>query len=338
MVSPLTEVREISHLAYGFIASKALFAALNLQLFGHISDGAVTVEALSERTGLPQHRLQTLIAALVSSGVILRDGNVVANAPATDRYLVPGSPAYFGDYYRYQIGGQIYGMLTDLDAGLCGDREGMQFDHMSSWLSDPSRAEDFSRAQHAGSLGPAIVMSKVLDLSEATKLLDVAGGTGAFSITLCQKNPDLTATVIDFPTVVEVAERFIDETGLSSRISLIGGDAREAKWPEDQDVVLMSYLLSAVDGKDIPLLLRNAMASLRPGGRLVVHDFMLNDERTGPSSAALFFLVYMAFQPDAVSFTAEEMSEFVSSAGFVEISSSTLIPEITMMVSAKKPH
>jgi hypothetical protein len=94
MSGPITEVRQISKLAYGFMASKALFSALNLGLFGHVSRGARTAKALSERTGVPVHRMETLIAALVSTGVLVRERGALANAPATETYLVPEAPAY----------------------------------------------------------------------------------------------------------------------------------------------------------------------------------------------------------------------------------------------------
>ncbi len=175
MVEPLSDVREISKLAYGFMASKALFAALNVELFGHVSGGARDVELLSGLTAIPTHRMETLVAALVSSGVLVREGDGLVNAPATETYLVPGAPAYFGDYYRFQIGGQIYAMMDHLDAGLIGDEEGLAHNRMSGWLSDPKRADDFSRAQHAGSLGPAMMLSKRLDLAGAHRMLDVAG-------------------------------------------------------------------------------------------------------------------------------------------------------------------
>jgi SAM-dependent methyltransferase len=336
MAAPLTEVRQISKLAYGFMASKALFAALNLELFGHISRGARTAQALSELTGVPVHRMKTLIAALVSTGVLVREDGSLANAPATETYLVPGAPAYFGDYYRFQIGGQIYGMMEHLDAGLIGDEEGLAHHRMSGWLADPKQAENFSRAQHAGSLGPAIMLAKKLDLGWAESLLDVAGGTGAYSIAFCRRNPKLKATIVDFPTVIGVAARYVDEAEMTERITLVSGDAREIKWPERQDAVLMSYLLSAVDGAEIAPLLVHAHAALKPGGLLVLHDFMLDETRSGPSSAALFFLSYLAHQPDATSFTAGDLASLVREAGFVGIEHAVMIPEITMMVTARK--
>ncbi len=334
---PLTEVRDISRIAYGFFASRALFAALNLELFRHIQEGAGQIAALAERSGATPNGLATLLATLESVGLVSHSDGSYTNAPAAARYLVPGAPAYFGDYYRFQIDRQLYPQMPHIEAGLIGDAAGLAHVSMSGMLDDPVEAESFSRAQHAGSLGPALLFSKLLDLTDARTLLDVAGGTGAYSITLAQQNPDLQATIIDFPSVIDVARRYIDEAGMAERIALVPGDALKTSWPANQDVVLMSYLISAVGEADIPVLLDHAMAALKPGGRLVIHDFMLNANRAGPFSAAGFFLYYLALRTDPVSFTAEELVPMVEAAGFVDVRHGTMLPEITKYLVATKP-
>src|SRR5687767_2110752 len=125
MAEALTDVRQISKIAYGFMASKALFAALNLRLFGHLADGADTLDALSAATGIRPDPLATLLATLRSIGLVSLAGDRYANAPAADRYLVPGRPAYFGDYYRHQIDRQLYPSMMSIDAGLRGDAAGL---------------------------------------------------------------------------------------------------------------------------------------------------------------------------------------------------------------------
>ena len=124
---------------------------------------------------------------------------------------------------------------------------------------------------------------------------------------------------------------------MGGRIDLLPGNALEVDWPGDQDVVLMSYLLSAVGEADIPVLLDRALAALKPGGRLVVHDFMLNGDRAGPFSAAGFFLVYLAWRTDPVSFSAEDLVPLVEAAGFVEPQHAPMLPEITKYLIARKP-
>ena len=107
-------------------------------------------------------------------------------------------------------------------------------------MADEEEARLFSDSQHAGSIGPARTLNRKVDLSGARSLLDVGGGSGAFAITQCQENPGLAATVLDFPNVAPIAQRFIDEAGLSDRVTFQGGNALTETWPDGLDAVLMS--------------------------------------------------------------------------------------------------
>jgi ubiquinone/menaquinone biosynthesis C-methylase UbiE len=333
---PLIDVRDLSRLAYGFIGSKVLFAALNLDLFSRLTQ-PTTVDALAKETGVGPNRLRTLLAALTAVGLVVREGERYLNAPASDRYLVRTAPAYFGDYYRFQIDRQIYPALEHLDAGIVGDTDHLAFGGLEGLLADPTEATAFSQAQHTGSLGPAYLLARTLDVNGRRRLLDVAGGSGAFSITLCNRHPEMTSVIIDFPNVIEVARRYVDAAGLGSRIRMIAADALNVEWPGDQDVILMSYLLSAVGQSDIPTLFSKAYEALTPGGLLVIHDFMLDDDRDGPALAALWFVQYLAYRTDSVSFTAAALSGMLADQGFVEASDQVLIDEITKVLVCSKP-
>ena len=336
MATPLADVRDISRIAYGFMGSKALFSALNIDLFSHLAENSKTLEALVEETGVASNRLRTLLAALTAIGLVDGQGNTYRNAPASNRYLVRGAPAYFGDYYRFQIDRQIYPALAHLDAGISGDTQHLAFDSLAGLTGDPQEAAAFTRAQHAGSMGPAVMLARNFDLAGATRLLDVGGGSGAFSIALCQRNPGLRATVLDFPNVIDVAERFVSEANLGDRIDYIRADAVNGAWPSGQDVILFSYLLSAVAESSFPLLLTKAWEALCPGGRLLIHDFMLDDDETGPALAALWFLQYLSGRIDGISFSAATLAEQLRGHGYEDISDQVVIPEITKLVICAK--
>lgn len=183
------------------MGSKALFAALEVNPFTRLADGPLAVSELSAATGVAVHRLSTLLSVLASVGLLVRQGCAWANAPAAQRYLVDGAPEAFGDYCRLQIDALIYPMLEHLTAGVRGDIAGLAPGLAADHMADPVRAAGFSRAQHAGSLGPATVLARRVDLQDGRHLLDVAGGTGAFTIKLCQAHPALQATIVDFPNV-----------------------------------------------------------------------------------------------------------------------------------------
>jgi ubiquinone/menaquinone biosynthesis C-methylase UbiE len=318
------------------MGSKALFSALNIDLFGHLVGNGKTLETLVGETGVASNRLSTLLAALTSIGLVTRQGDIYRNAPASDRYLVREAPAYFGDYYRFQIDRQIYPALVHLDAGIAGDTQRLAFDSLAGLTGDPEEADAFTRAQHAGSMGPAVMLARNFDLAGARQLLDVGGGSGAFSIALCQRHPELRATVLDFPNVIDVTERFVSEARLEDRIDYIRADAVNGAWPAGQDLVLFSYLLSAVAESSFPLLLTKAWEALRPGGRLLIHDFMLDDSETGPTLAALWFLQYLCGRIDGISFSAATLAQQLKSHGYEDISDQVVIPEITKLVICAK--
>src|SRR5262245_40295274 len=119
---PVEEVREISAITYGFMASKALFAALEFDLFTFIGRGeADRLPALAQATGIAENRRVTLLTALKSLGLIAESNGRFTNAPATARYLVAGAPGDFRDYVRLVNG--VFGYeFRHLSAALRGER------------------------------------------------------------------------------------------------------------------------------------------------------------------------------------------------------------------------
>ncbi len=99
----------------------------------------------------------------------------------------------------------------------------------------------------------------------------------------------------------------------------------------------MSYLFSGIPGEEVPRLVKYAFDCLAPGGKFLVHDFMVEDDRTGPVLAALWQLQHMAFTPDAHSVTAGWLIAEMKKVGFVDIQDEQTIPGLTHLVHACKP-
>jgi precorrin-6B methylase 2 len=328
---------EVSAIAFGFMASKALFAALHIDVFTHLAGGAKTCAELSGACSVPESRIVTLMTALGSVGLVDWDGERYANAPGAEAFLSRTSNYDFGDYLRYQIDQQMYPFLGQLNEVLDGSLGPDAVDSYSHWMSDPEQAAMYSNAQHAGSLGPGKTIARLVDLTGAKSLLDVGGGTGAMTIRLLQANPELISTIIDFPNVSEIGWRFISEAGMVDRVRYIPSDAIRAEWPGEQDAVLMSYLFSGIPGTEVPKLVQRAFDCLAPGGSFMVHDFMVEDDRSGPALAALWQLQHMAFTPDAHSVTAGWLRTEMEKVGFTDIRDDQAIPGMTHLVHARKP-
>ncbi|MEC9346929.1 MAG: methyltransferase [Pseudomonadota bacterium] len=333
----VTEAEDISRIAFGFMASKALFVALHVDVFTRLKDGPKSAAQLAKEAGVRENRMTTLLTALNSIGLVEREAGLFRNSPGADAFLVQGARYDFGDYLRYQIDRQMFPFMQGLEAVVRGEMGPEQIDSYARWMDDPEEARIYSEAQHSGSLGPARTLSRLVDFSSCRTMLDVAGGTGAFAIELCKATPGLTVNVLDFPNVVELGKGFVADAGLSDRITFLPGNALESEWPSGNDVVVMSYLYNGVPGEDIPGLARHAFEVLNPGGLYIVHDFMVDDDRKGPTLAALWQLQHMAFTPAAKSITPTWVSGLMEGVGFERIRSFELIPGMTRVVLGYKP-
>jgi 2-hydroxy-4-(methylsulfanyl)butanoate S-methyltransferase len=337
-VKPIEDVRDISAITYGFMASKTLFAALDFDLFTHIDRGADSVIELATATGVAENLMLTLLTALKSLGLIVEREGKFVNAPATAKFLVAGAPGDFRDYVRLVNGAFGYESFRHLTPALRGERifpdkgfyEGMIY-------SAALGGEAFSAAQHAGSLGPARLMAKRVSLGDRKRLLDVGGGSGAYTLAFCAANPELEASILDFPDTVETARRYAREAGLSGRVAHLAGNAVTTEWPEGHDVVLMSYVWSAVGRADIAVLARRAFDALPSGGLVLVHDFMVDNTAAEPPFAAWYLLGSIFDNPEAARLTPAFVEEALGAKGFEIDATEVMLPGITMLTKARKP-
>jgi 2-hydroxy-4-(methylsulfanyl)butanoate S-methyltransferase len=180
-------------------------------------------------------------------------------------------------------------------------------------------------------------MARRVDLAGATRFLDVGGGSGAYTLAFLKQNPKLRATILDFPETIQTAQHYASEAGLSDRVAHVQGNAITTPWPGEQDVVLMSYVWSAVGGNDIPTLARRAFTALRPGGLVLVHDFMVDDRHEGPGFAAWYLLAAMLDNPQAECLTPGFVETALRDAGFAIERTETMLDEITQLTRARRP-
>ena len=337
-IKQIEGVRDISAITYGFMASKALFAALDFDLFTRIANGVNSAAALAKAIGISgnsagysAHRYKVL-------GSDCRTRGSVEQCPRHVKILVAGSPGDFRDYVRVVNGAFQYENFRHLSTALRGERifpdkgpyEGLIY-------SAGIGGDQFSSAQHTGSLGPARLMAKRVNLGDREQLLDVGGGSGAYTLAFCRANPLLKATILDFPETVETARKYAQQSGLTDRVAHLAGNAVTTDWPKGHDVVLMSYVWSAVGGNDIAVLARRAFDALPPGGLVLVHDFMVDNARERPPFAAWYLLGSVFDNPNAVCLTPDYIEGALKQAGFTVEGTEVMLTGITMLTRALKP-
>jgi SAM-dependent methyltransferase len=333
---------DIDSASYGFMASQAIFAALELGVYDAIAaagEGGASLDAVQKACGVDAPRLQTLLTSLTAIKSLRRDANgVYTNSPNSAAHLVQSSRHYYGDYLRYQMGRQFYHRMGALpDVMTTGEAPSY-----ASWFSDPETAKTYTGAQHNGSMATAKYMvKKKLSLEGVTSMLDVGGGSGAFSYVFTEKTPGLKSTVLELPEVCKTGEG-IKETmsaDVQERVNFVELDATSPDWPVNDgayEVVLMSYISGSVPESIIGALYKNAFKALKPGGRLLVHDFMVNDSLDGPALGALWALQHVTVNADGLGLCPNEVGTRMTAAGFTGVETSEMINGMTTLIVAHK--
>jgi hypothetical protein len=327
-------ISSISAIAYGFMGSQALFSALELGLFTMLSDEPSGLTALAVKLHAPVGPLDVLLSTCLALKLLIWDGERYSNSPAAQRFLVQTSRSYVGDYYLRQISPIVYPKMPLARSLLRGDLI-EQLDYATA-LDDSRTTEEFVRGQHAGSLGPAILLARSHDFSEHTCLLDLGGGSGAFAIEAAKRYPGLSAVVFDLPQVIAVTEKIIQETGFAGRITCASGDLRTDPWPKGSDLILLSYIVSCYEPQTLRALLARTLAYLPSGGHLFIHDFALYADRGGPHNAALFLFGQLSASAQTQVYTVDELRVAMQEAGYIDVATQPFLPNLTFLVSGRK--
>jgi len=313
---------DLDSVAYGFMASQALFSGLELGVFDKIAaagEKGCTAKAIGEACGVDGPRMTTLLTALAAVKCLRRSSDgLYTLSPNTAQYMVSSSKGYYGDYLQYQIGRQFYHRMGALpDVMKTGKAPSY-----ASWFSDPDVAKTYTQAQHNGSIATAkYLVKKKLQLGGISDMLDVGGGSGAFSYVFTEATPGLKSTVLELPEVCRTGEsiRTQQSQDVQDRVQFVELDATSPDWPvEDSsfDLVLMSYISGSVPESVILPLYKNAYKALRPGGRLLVHDFMVNDSLDGPALGALWGLQHVTVNASGLGLCPAEIIDRMGQAGF----------------------
>ncbi|MGZ6367361.1 MAG: methyltransferase [Ktedonobacteraceae bacterium] len=328
-------IRSLSAIAYGFMGSQALFAALELGLFTTLSDEPCGLDELAKRLGTPAGPLSVLLSTCLALDLLTWDGQRYSNSLAAQHFLVSTARSYVGDYYLRQLSTVLYDRMHLVRALLRGERdEALSY---ATTLDSLQITEEFIRGQHGGSLTPAYRLARTMDLSHYTRFLDLGGGSGAFTIEAVKRYPGLSAVVFDLPQVVVVTEKIIQESGLEKRISCAGGDLLTDSWPCGADLILLSYIVSCYGPETLRALLKRCLAYLPSGGGLLIHDFALYADRSAPRNTALFLFGELTVSAQVRSYTVEELGTAMQDAGFADVVIQPFLPDLTFLLSGRKP-
>jgi 3-hydroxy-5-methyl-1-naphthoate 3-O-methyltransferase len=306
--------RRLNDMGLGFMRAGTLLWALEVGLFDALSEGPRLLAELAARMGFSEDRVDKLVTACASLDLVKRQGAMISSVEDADRFLVRGKPTYFGDYLLHLAKNSYpnWGKLAEHLKSAGGRGRGRYYDS----AADPHKARALTEAGYTGSQGTARVLARRFDFSPFRHLLDIGGGSAVYSIEACRRYPRLKATVLDFPAVSVVAREFIRKAGLTDRIEAIGGDFTADPFPPGHDVALLCGNIHAYDSATARRVVKKTYDVLPHGGAMIICDYMLNDEKTGPPVAAFLLLSQIFEAGSGRVHSGTEFREYMEAAEF----------------------
>ncbi len=295
-------------LNWQYRASRALMTAHQLGIFEALREPKTGADVAAQ-CGTDTGMTEKLLIACCSLGVVRRDGDHFVLTRLACDTLLPESARYLGGVLDHSetLWWVFTGLPDIIRTGGRGAAPKPPEAFISRWH------EHWIWAMHGNAAnGVAQWVARQLDLSDRSLLLDVGGGPGTYSIALCQRFTNLKAVVWDVSQTIAIAEQVIERFHMKDRIAVQGGDWNRDEFGEGYDCLLMSNILHG-HGSQAETRLEQGMRALVPGGLLIAHDFLLNNDRSGPLPAALFNLMIGAY-------TVNELIAVIRSVGFADAS------------------
>lgn len=320
---------------YAFTRSQILFTALDLDVFTHVAAGADTQAALQLRLNVAPRGLGMLLNGLVGIGFLNKQADGAYTLPPdVATFLVKSNEDYLGGMVHHCK--RLYdnwGLLKD--AVVSGQPVGgaQSLAQLEAFFAELVRGLYVSNYPTARKL--AVKLGLGPD-SQPLEILDVAGGSAVWSIAMLEQQPESRATVMDLPHVVEVAEGYVRQHGLSERFSYCAGDLEELDLPEAQfDLVMMAHICHALGPVATQRAFQRLAKSLKPGGRLVVVDFVADEHRAQAGWPLVFGVNMLICTPEGDVFTGTEYHQWLQEAGLSQVRLEEIETDVTVIVAQR---
>ena len=315
----LPDDRALWNTLLGLFGCPAVLVARDAGVFGFLATGERTLPELCEATRLPRRPAQAILGLTTAAGLLSFNEGRYGLAPAARAYLLESSPTYFGGFLDMVV--MAYGMYSYEGLKRVAQTDApMVYDGAELFEVHAQKAEMaamFTRAMHGMSVAPAAAWPTKVSLEGAGALLDVGGGSGVHALSAVEANPGLTATVLDIPAVCAVAQDFIGKKHLATRVSVSPKNMWKDSFPP-ADVHFYGSVFHDWPLERCELLAKKSFESLPPGGRILVHEMLLDDDKAGPQAVAAFS-VSMLFGTEGEQYSGAELTAVLKAAGFVDV-------------------
>ena len=291
----------------------ALQAAVRLDVFTLIYDAPLQLSEIAAAAGTDIRGTEYLLNALAAMGLLVKENDYYADSAAARELLCRQSERYMGHIIMHHH--HLLDSWAQLDEAV---RRGAPVAKRS--YGDEQERESFLLGMFNLAMGTAPRLAAEVDLSGRKRLLDLGGGPGTHAIHFCRANPELSGVIYDRPTTESFARQTIRKFGMEERIDFMAGDfSRDPISGGPYDAAWLSHILHGSGPETCREIIAGTVKVMEPGGLILIHEFILDNDKAGPEFPALFALNMLVNNPEGRSYSEEELRDMLAEAGVADI-------------------
>jgi acetylserotonin N-methyltransferase len=325
--APTSDDRQMWDLWLTGLYQGTIVAADDAGIFAALAERPATIDELAQRLDFDTRATGIVVRLLAALRLVVPRQGSYQLTDAARTYLVKSSPFYWGHMMRVAVSewhrDTALAKLKQKGSAQAAGPEGTPRPSGSGRPADGwaageiqiGQAEQIAAAMQSHSLPAAIAAARNYDFTGIERILDVGGGSGCFVIAMAQAHPRLKATVMELGTMCTVAAKYIAAGGVAAQVDTKAVDMFREPWPEGYDAVFFSNIWHDWNFRTCAWLAARAYEALPRGGRVLIHEALLDDDGGGPPAAAAFSML-MLLATQGQQFTFAELRTLLEGAGF----------------------
>jgi acetylserotonin N-methyltransferase len=321
---PTTDDRPVWDVWLSMFWLPAVSVADELGVFESLGARPAAARELAQRLGFDERAVEILLPLVTSLGFLVSHSGCYHLSDAGRNFFLRSSRFYWGHVFpQVRSTNPIHASLkaavtTGRAIPVSQSSDKPAVEAWESGVVDLERARTIAAFMHSHSLPAAAGVAHNADFAGVARLLDVGGGSGCFAIALAERHPEIRCTVMDLEAMCRVAEEYVAAAGLNDRIDTRTVDMFRQDWPSGYDAMFFSNIFHDWSAETCAGLAAKAFAALVPGGRICLHEMLLDDSGAAPRAAAAFS-VLMLLGTRGRQYTYAQLETLLEAAGFVDV-------------------
>lgn len=319
----------------------ALTVADEIGVFTLLADTSETAVSLAKRLGISTHACETLLGFLASLGYLQKEHDLFSLTLLSREYLLPSSPYYWGGVLHTVREMPVsHAMIKEavLHHG-ASNQNRLVRKFTDDWTQNGlelEKARSFTRKMHSHGIAAARELATTHYFTGIKALLDVGGGSGCYSTSLASTHPEMHCMIAELPAVCPITQEYVNESIHARRIEIVPLDMFRDSWPRNHDAVFFSDIFHDWEPETCLGLARKAFDSIIPGGRIYLHEALLNEDAVGPKTINAYDLA-MLMVTQGRQYTAATLTRLLETAGFANVEVMPAHGYYSLIIGQKPP-